>query len=171
MAKQSRAGKGAAARTQTETFTAIQDTREISPWSFSKSKVITDITIAKLDVGDYSIAGLEDKVAIERKGSTAEIANNFTETRWPGFLERMQAMKYKFIICEFDWLTVLDFPYGSGIPPRKMEMVRVTPAFLVSCISKIQLDLQIPFIFAGSRAGAEAAAEGIMKRIYKLEKK
>jgi ERCC4-type nuclease len=169
MAKKYSPRRRAAAKPEIS-FPIYEDSREQQGWTFSKSKIITDIEQRKLFVGDYTIQGLEDRFTIERKGTTSEIANNFTEKRWPDFLERMQSLKYRFIVCEFDLATVLDFPYGSGIPARKMEYIRITPSFLMSCIYKIEVDLKIPFIFAGSRAGAEAVAENLMKRVYRLEK-
>lgn len=170
MAKQNKVVKKAAAKKIPDPqFRVVADTREQAAWTFSKSKVITDIIPGKLDAGDYTIEGLEDIFTIEKKASTSEIAGNFTESRWPGFLQRMQEKKYRYIICEFDWLTLMDFPYGSGIPVKQIPFIKVSSNFLISCISKIQVDLNIPFIFAGSRAGAESAAEAIMKRIYRLE--
>ena len=45
----------------------IIDTREQKPLAFNKSKAIEGVIKKKLDVGDYSIEGYEDKIAIERK--------------------------------------------------------------------------------------------------------
>ena len=55
-----------------EDFTIIIDTREQQPWSFEDYVVANK----KLDTGDYSIEGLQDVFAIERKKSINEIANN-----------------------------------------------------------------------------------------------
>lgn len=46
-----------------EDFTIIVDTREQQPWTFEEYVVANK----KLDTGDYSIEGLQDFFAIERK--------------------------------------------------------------------------------------------------------
>ena len=55
----------------------IVDTREQQPWSFD----FNEIAVAKLDTGDYSVAGLEEILCIERKKSVSEIANNIVDKR------------------------------------------------------------------------------------------
>lgn len=56
-------------------ITILVDTREQTPWEFSHYSTAKQ----KLDTGDYTVSGLEDKLAIERKKSVGEIANNITE--------------------------------------------------------------------------------------------
>ena len=53
-------------------FTIIIDTREQQPWTFEHYTTAN----RKLDTGDYSVEGLENLLAIERKKSINEIANN-----------------------------------------------------------------------------------------------
>src|SRR5688572_1939018 len=99
-----------------ETFNVLRDTREQCGWIFSRSKAISLVIDSKLETGDYTIAGLEDKLCIERKASTAEIANNICEKRFFAELDRMLIFPHRFIICEFSFKDVLDFPKNSGIP-------------------------------------------------------
>ena len=63
----------------------IVDTREQQPWSFD----FNEIAVAKLDTGDYSVAGLEEVLCIERKKSVSEIANNIVEKRYKDWTKRM----------------------------------------------------------------------------------
>ncbi len=148
-----------------KTFTALIDTREKTPWNFTFSQCITEVRIATLKTGDYTVEGFENEFAIERKRSTAEIAQNFLEPRFKNVLSRLESYKHKFIICEFSLENVLEYPRNAGIPKYLMAGIRLTPAFLLSCLSKIQVDFHIPVIFAGNSAYAEIIAENLMKRI------
>ncbi len=147
----------------------IIDTREKNAWTFSQSKLIKTVESKKLDTGDYSIAGFEKEFAIERKASTSEIANNFTESRFPDVLGRLTTFDYKYFICEFDFADVLDFPMNSGIPKHLYESIKITPNFLISGLSKIQVDYNIPVIYAGNKNNAEVIAESLMKRVLKCK--
>ncbi len=67
-----------------EDFNIIVDTREQQPWNFKTYGTVSQ----KLDTGDYSIEGLENLVAIERKKSVNEFATNITEKRFKDWVER-----------------------------------------------------------------------------------
>ena len=51
-------------RTQRDNFTIIIDSREQTPWDFTNGP---ECERGTLSTGDYSIKGLEDFIAIERK--------------------------------------------------------------------------------------------------------
>ena len=57
-------------------FTVIKDTREQNGYYFSKFNTCAGMIEHKLDTGDYSIQGFEDKICIERKGCVEELAIN-----------------------------------------------------------------------------------------------
>lgn len=145
----------------------IADTREKNGWTFSSSKLIKNIEQKKLDTGDYSIVGYETEFAIERKASTSEIATNLTEKRFDDVLGRLTVFTYKYIICEFDFVDLMDFPVNSGMPRYLYDKVKISPNFLISAMSKIQVDYGIPIIYAGNKNNAEIVAESIMKRVLK----
>ena len=65
-------------------FLIIRDTREKPEFGFfyEEDEYCAGTVKAKLDYGDYSIEGLQSRIAIERKESVSEIANNFTEDRF-----------------------------------------------------------------------------------------
>ena len=58
------------ASAQTLPMRVVVDSREQAPWSFNGAPVYegTVVVQGSLSVGDYSIAGLEHLVAVERKG-------------------------------------------------------------------------------------------------------
>ena len=63
--------------TKAPDYTVIRDTREREGYHFSKFDKCLGMVVRKLDTGDYSLVGLEDKICIERKGCVEEIAINF----------------------------------------------------------------------------------------------
>jgi len=148
-------------------FTVIIDTREQNPWKIKHHTT----AVEKLDTGDYSIDGMQDILCIERKQSISEFVNNMSEKRFKDVLTRMQSYKYKYIIFEFNFSDVMNFPVGSTIPRRVWSKLRISPNYIIKYISDILTIYGIPVLFCDSATGAEKAAMSIMRRIYEYEKK
>lgn len=140
----------------------IIDTREKQQLFFSDEFVTHS---EALKTGDYSIKGFESVFAIERKASTAEIANNLFEDRFYDELQRLMLMPYKFLLCEFTLRDVLSFPINSGIPKWRWKKLRLTGNFIHKKLVEIQVDYGIHVVYAGDHAAE--AAETIIKKIYK----
>ena len=147
-------------------FTVIIDTREQNPWKIKYNAT----AVKKLDTGDYSIEGLEDILCIERKQSISEFVNNMSEKRFKDVLQRMQKYKYKYIIFEFGFEDVMNFPLGSSIPKRMWSKLRITPNYIIKYISDIFIIYDIPIIFCHSAVGAEKLAISLMRRVIENEK-
>jgi ERCC4-type nuclease len=147
-------------------FNVIVDTREQQPWSVGTSSDVEDIIVRKLDTGDYSIEGLEDKLCIERKKSVSELATNVSEKRFWAEMERMAKYKWRYLVLEFGIEDIAMFPVGSTIPQHKHHKVRIKGPYIMKCISKIQVDYNIDVIFAGDMDNARWVATNIMKRVY-----
>ena len=147
-------------------FKVIRDTREQNGWSFTMSKDIEEIIDRKLDTGDYAVEGLEDKVCIERKASTAEIALNITKKAFHKELIRMLDYEHRFIICEFSLGDVLNFPLGSGIPQSKHSQLKISPAYLMKCLTEIQLKYGVQIVYCQNKKIAEEYVSCLLKRIY-----
>ena len=143
-------------------FTIIVDTREQLPWEFGNHTT----SRTKLDTGDYSIEGLEHLLAIERKQSVSEIANNITEKRFPGFLERLSSIPHRFMLFEFDLDDVYNFPVGSEIPKSKWDKLKVTNNYILKHLSLINIRYNIHTIFCGDADNAEKMAVRIMRTVY-----
>jgi hypothetical protein len=143
-------------------FTIIIDTREQQPWSFSEYVVANK----KLDTGDYSIDGLQEIFAIERKKSINEIANNIVEPRFKDVVARLSQLKYSFLLLEFSMTDVLNYPIGSNLPKKMWDKVKITPAFIMKNILDWQLKHNIKVLFCNNASNAEKIAEYILKRIY-----
>ena len=123
----------------------------------------------KLDTGDYSIEGLENVVCVERKKSVSEIAQNLTQPRFAKELERMDSYKYKFIICEFDWADVINFPYGSGLPKSIVRKIRVKGKFLINGLMGLGMKYGVHIHYAGNTKLANNYCISMFKYIWALE--
>lgn len=82
------------------------DLREKKPWTFSDARSRhpeTEFTLTRtvLKTGDYSIRGLEEDFAIERKGVKDFINTlNQNQYRFYAELQRMNAMRFAAIVIE-----------------------------------------------------------------------
>ena len=146
-------------------FEIIIDTREQQPWAF-EHHVVSNL---KLDTGDYSIKGLEDKLCIERKKSVSEIANNITEKRFKDVVGRMAQYKYSFLLLEFDLDDILIYPVGSNVPKRLWDKIKISPNFIIKHLVELQIFFNIKVLFCGSPSNAERMALSIMKKVYEIE--
>lgn len=143
-------------------FTIIIDTREQQPWAFEEYAIANK----KLDAGDYSIEGLQDIFAIERKKSINEVANNIVEPRFKDAIARLAQLKYSFLLLEFGMTEVLSYPVGSNLPKRLWDKVKITPAFIMKNVLDWQLKHNIKVIFCNNSSNAEKVAEYIIKKIH-----
>jgi ERCC4-type nuclease len=75
-----------------------------------------------LPTGDYSIDGLADRVAVERK-SLADLYGTLGQRRelFEGELARLNAMDAAFVVVEADWRTILRSPPAhSRLNPKSV---------------------------------------------------
>lgn len=148
-------------------LTVIIDTREQNPWKIKHHTT----AVRKLDTGDYSIEGYEDIICIERKQSISEFVNNMSEKRFKDVLGRMQSYKYKYMIFEFTFSDVLNFPIGSSIPRKVWSKLRISPNYIIKYMSDILTIYGIPIMFCDSAVGAEKLAMSLMRRAIENEKR
>ncbi len=95
-------------------FTILIDTREQIPFRFPNSKT------KALPYGDYTIQydnkNYIDKICIERKGNIGELFSfsGSGRERFCRELEKMQNVKYKYILIEADFMDIVNKqPYGK----------------------------------------------------------
>jgi len=146
-------------------FNIIIDTREQQAWEFPRHSTANK----KLDTGDYSLAGMEEVLCIERKKSVSEIASNITEKRFEDVLERMTTYKYSYMIFEFSLTDVLMYPQGSEIPRHKWKYIRISPNFILKKLSEYMINYNIKIIFGDSPKNAQKIAMALMRRVYEIE--
>jgi ERCC4-type nuclease len=147
-------------------FTIIIDTREQQPWSFEHYATANK----KLDTGDYSIEGLEEVLAIERKKSVSEFANNITESRFKDVITRLSNIKHSFLLLEFELDDVLIYPVGSNVPKRMWDKIKISPSFIMKHLLELQIYHNIKVIFCGDADNAAKMAEFIFKKVNYIER-
>ncbi len=111
-----------------------------------------------LMTGDYSIAGLEDAVTIERK--TLGDAVNTVIHEWTRFrktLYRMAGMDHAIVVVEASIDDIMAHRYESDAEPLSV----------LGRLVGITVDHGIPVVFAGSRAMAELFAERWLLQVAK----
>ena len=103
---------------QTNSFKIVVDSREQKPLPFRKSKLVTEVITRKLDAGDYSIDGYDNKIAIERK-SIPDLYGTLGKghKRFQRELERAKDMKYFAILVDGTFTAVKnkDFDYSHRV--------------------------------------------------------
>lgn len=150
-------------------YSICVDSREQTPWAFKAVDWCGGSTVGKLDTGDYSLAGFEDKFAVERKASTSEIANNIFESRFPDVLGRLNEVKHSFVVCEFTWDDIMRFPQGSGIPHSRWGYIKVTPDIIQKSLTNYFLKYSnIHWLFFNGREAAQAYTRQLFKRVIQL---
>ncbi len=131
----------------------IVDTREKRPLSFSDS---VEVRRGALAVADYSLAGFEDDVAIERK-ELGDLLNSITHERVRFIKELRQLRGYRLavLLVESDWPTILEGAYRS----------QVSPSAVVGSIMAFTMRYNVMPILAHDHETAGAIAERLL-RLY-----
>ncbi len=131
-------------------LTAVIDTREQKPWSLDPLKTVP----GTLYTGDYSILGLEQVIAVERK-SLDDLLGCIggSRDRFEDCIQRLQSYPVRCVIIESTWRD-----FESGLWQTRS---RVHPASAVSSVLG-WMAKGIPFIFAGGPAEASLTASRFM---------
>lgn len=132
------------------------DTREQAPFLFMGTRY-EGITTEKccLPTGDYSLAGLEDKAAIERKSLDDLIMCLGKEReRFKRELTRAKGYSLFAVVVEASWQDMARGCYQSKFNPHSA----------CQSVSSFIANYRIPFLFAGSRAGAEYLCWSLLRQ-------
>ena len=134
----------------------LTDTREQEPFPFAGERYASDtVERAALTVGDYSLAGLADRVAVERKslGDLVQCLGRERE-RFERELARGAALDAFAVVIEASFLDLARGQYRSKMQPH--AACQSVAAFMGR--------YRVPFIFAGSRAAAEYACWSFLRQ-------
>src|SRR3990167_4316538 len=124
-----------------EPITVVVDTREQMPYSFER------MIVGTLHTGDYSVQGLEDEVAIERKslidayGSIGQGRERFERE-----IVRLSEMKYAAIVIESNLKEFLTPPAHSSLNPKSA----------IGSLLSWMVKYKVPVIWCGDRAHAQS---------------
>jgi ERCC4-type nuclease len=151
-------------------FTVLQDTREQAPWAFQGLLVerrlwIVRRRVATLQTGDYSIAGCEDRLVVERK-SASDLVGSVTagNARFRREHERMQAVVaaggFACVIVEGSLAAICDeLDQEAGR--------RVTSESILGAVASWPQRYGVHWLFAGDRRRAELLAFKVMLKWWK----
>lgn len=134
----------------------VCDTREQLPWDFRSGRV--EVVRGTLSSGDYSLAGLESQVAIERK-SIRDLVNTLgpdNRERFKRELVRLASYRYAEIMVEGCTHDLLAGQWHGGMRPETVLGLLVT--IKVECPA-------LRVTLAGDRATSERLAEATLLRL------
>lgn len=122
-------------------FVIVIDTREQLPFSFPEG---VETVRGTLHSGDYSVKGLEDRVAVERK-SLADLYGSVTRgrERFEREIQRLSEFEYAMVVIEASWVDLIRNP-----PPR----TEVKPRSVVATIIAWESRYGVPFHAYGPRS-------------------
>lgn len=151
-------------------FIVIKDTREQDGYYFKEYNTCAGMVEEKLDTGDYSIKGLEDKICIERKGCVEELAMNLGQKKhaFLNEIERMAPFPHKFLILEFTVDELIKFPDETRIPIKNKASVKITGKYMLKCLSEFSLYNGVHVIFCGSKYNGFIIVSSILKRVNEM---
>lgn len=148
-------------------YTVIKDTREQEGYFFNEFNTCKGMVERKLDTGDYSIDGLEDKICIERKGCIEELAVNLGQKKHAFLdeIDRMKTFDHKFLILEFSLEDLLKFPDESRIPDKNKSSLKITGKYILKCLMEFQIYDGIQVVFCGNKHNAFLLVSSLLKRL------
>lgn len=151
-------------------FTVVKDTREQDGYFFSEFNTCAGMIEEKLDTGDYSIKGMEDKICIERKGCVEELAVNLGQKKhaFLAEIERMEPFPHKFIVLEFSLEDLIKFPDETRIPVKNKAALKITGKYMLKCLFEFQLYNNVQILFCGNKYNAFLAVSSILKRVNEM---
>ena len=136
----------------TPEFVVAVDTREQKPYRFKHSEVKT------LPTGDYSIVGLEEQVAVERKHKADAYASlGQGRARFERELERLAAFDYAAIVVE---TTLPDFLMA---PPFS----QMNPKAAMNSLVAWSVKYRVCVFFAGDRAHGNALTYRLLEKYWR----
>lgn len=127
----------------------VVDTREKKPYTFSQ-----DVEKSALNVGDYSVAGLENTVAVERK-TLNDLASSLGahRKRFEREVERAQLLEEFYVVIEA-WRSEVENYADTGECPNYYS--NIYPNSVLGTVDKWPLKYDtLEFIWAGNRENAK----------------
>ena len=142
---------------------ALVDTREQSPWPLHENHPnwIGGEKRVALPAGDYSIEGMQDLLAIERKALPDVVRSTIgNRARFFRACERLTKLRWKAILIESTY-EEMKLPYSETIGPKP----QAHPNAVLGTLDAIEARLGIPVIYTSQVAdlATERAASWLSK--------
>lgn len=133
----------------------VVDTREQEPWTFDPERI--EVVRRALPAGDYSLAGRERSVAVERK-SLEDLVSTVIRRRDRFRRELQQLEHYDFacVVVEAELREVLLGRYRSA----------AHPSAVLGAVLSIAVDYRVPVFFCSDRQVARLFVDGYLLRIH-----
>jgi len=149
-------------------YLVIRDTREKirNGWIWKPSKYCLGTHEGTLQTGDYTIQGYHKLLTIERKGSISEWAQNITQARVERELERMEEIRFPFVLLEFTMTDIMNYPIGSDVPKKLWPRLKVRGSYILKRTIEFEMQYRTKIIFCGG-SGKEIASS-IFKRTVEI---
>jgi DNA excision repair protein ERCC-4 len=113
----------------------------------------TPYVVQTLSEGDYSVCGLEDRIAIERKSLSDLVSSlTFQRTRFEKELSKAKSYDRFYVVCECSAEDILEGRYRSN----------AHPASIWESIHALAVRHNTPFLFLSNRETAARAVESIL---------
>ncbi|MFO7861007.1 MAG: ERCC4 domain-containing protein [Desulfosalsimonas sp.] len=145
-----------------DNFKIYIDTREQQPYRFDRWQVETERT--GLSTGDYSLAGFDDRVGIERKSLDDLIGCLMGKDRQRFEKELARGRAYE--------LFAVVIEAGMDDIARGRYKSKMKPEACLQSVTAFYIRYQVPFLFCGNRAGAEYLTYSTLtKYIQEIEKR
>lgn len=130
----------------------VIDTREKAPYAFDPNRFT--VVRKALPAGDYSLVGMENRVAVERK-SLQDFAQTVIRSRrrFHEELKKLAACEFACVAVEGSMRDVLDEAYGTGAHPNAVFGAAVS----------ICVDWGVPVYFCSDRQSARQFVEAYLE--------
>ncbi len=133
-------------------FVVVIDSREQRPYRFRGA------VTKPLPTGDYSIAGLEDRIAIERKSKKDAYASlGHDRARFLREVERLSQLEYAAIVIEASLPSFLQAP----------EFTRMSARSAVRSLLAWSVRFGVPVLFAGDRRHGRAVTLCLLEQLWR----
>lgn len=147
----------------------VIDTREQSPYAFARipadahqgvGLLAVRTEVRTLKSGDYSLAGYEARVAVERK-SAADLFGTVGQgrERFERELERLHGMQFAAVVVEAEWSEIL------GSPPPHTQLQPKT--IFRSVLAWQQRFTRVHWWFVPGRSAGEKTTFRVLERFWK----
>ncbi len=138
------------------------DSREQQPYQFTQTNI--EIQVDTLHIGDYSIMGFTDRIAVERKSLDDLVGclMGKSRDRFERELQKGRFLELFVVVVEASMFDIRSGAYRSNMKPH---------AVLQSIIA-FQIRYGTSFMFCGGRKGGEYVTLSLLQKyLYEIQKR